>query len=262
MGERTSYETGTFSWVDLGTTDQEGAKAFYAGLFGWEYEDMPIGDGANYTMCRIEGKDVAAIATQSDQERQQGIPPHWNSYVTAHDLDERTARIGELGGNVIMPPFDVLEAGRMALAADPTGAVFLMWQPKNHVGAGLVNVPGALTWSELGTTDPDVAKRFYGDLFGWTYEDLDMNGQGTYTIVKNGDRSNGGIRSLSPQEQGMPPFWLAYFATESCHESAAAAQKQGGRVLVPRMQVQAGAFSVIADPQGAAFAVFEGDFDD
>lgn len=262
MGERTSYETGTFSWIDLGTTDQEGAKAFYAGLFGWEYEDMPIGDGATYTMCRLEGKDVAAIAPQRDEERQQRIPPHWNSYVTAHDLDERAARVGELGGNLILPPFDVLDAGRMAVVADPTGAVLMMWLPKNHIGAALVNVPGALTWNELGTSDPEAAKRFYGELLGWTYEDLDMNGQGTYTMVKNGDRSNGGIRALSPQEQGMPSFWLVYFATESCDESAAAAEKQGGRVLVPRMQVQAGAFSVIADPQGAAFAVFEGDFDD
>src|SRR5438034_2328543 len=98
MGERTSYETGSFLWVDLGTIDQQGAKAFYAGLFGWEYEDMPIGNGATYTMCRLEGKDVAAIAAQSDQERQQGIPPHWNSYITAHDLDERVPRISELGG--------------------------------------------------------------------------------------------------------------------------------------------------------------------
>ena len=120
---------------------------------------------------------------------------------------------------------------------------------------GRVEIVGA-------TTDPDAAKHFYGDLFGWTYEDLDMNGQGTYTVIKNGDRSNGGIRALNPQEQGTPPFWLVYFATESCDKSGAAAEKQGGQVIVPRMQIQAGAFSVIADPQGAAFAVFEGEFDD
>jgi predicted enzyme related to lactoylglutathione lyase len=137
-----------------------------------------------------------------------------------------------------------------------------MWQPKRHTGAQLVNVPGALTWNELGTTDPEAAKRFYGDLFGWTYEDMDMDGQGTYTVTKNGDRSNGGIRALSPQEQGMPSHWLAYLATESCDESAATAERAGGQVFLPRTEVGAGAFSVLADPQGAVFAVFEGDFDD
>jgi predicted enzyme related to lactoylglutathione lyase len=262
MGERTSYETGTFSWVDLSTTDQEGAKTFYAALFGWEHEDLPIGNGATYTMCRLQGKNVAAISTQSDQEREQGIPPHWNSYVTAHDLDERAPRVSELGGSLIMPPFDVMEAGRMALAADPTGAFFAMWQPRSSIGAELVNVPGALTWNELGTSDPETAKHFYGDLFGWTYEDMDMGGGATYAVIKNGDRSNGGIRPLSPQEQGMPSFWLPYFAAESCEESAATAQREGGQVFVPRMEVGAGAFSVLADPQGAAFAVFEGEFDD
>jgi predicted enzyme related to lactoylglutathione lyase len=262
MGERTSYETGTFSWVDLATTDQDGAKAFYGGLFGWEFQDNPIGEGATYTMCRLQGKDVAAISGQSQQEREQGVPPHWNSYITAHDLDERAARVPELNGKLVIPPFDVFDAGRMALASDPTGAFFALWQPKSHIGAGLVNVPGALSWNELGTNDVETAKRFYGDLFGWTYEDLDMNGQGTYAIIRNADRSNGGIRAQTPQEQGVPPNWLVYFGVVSCDESAAQAEKLGGRVLVPTMRVPAGGFTVIADAQGAVFALFEGDFDD
>jgi uncharacterized protein len=262
MSERTSYETGTFSWVDLATTDQEGAKSFYAGLFGWEYDDQPIGDGATYTMCRLDAKDVAAITTQSDQERGQGVPPHWNSYITVHDLEVRAPRVAELNGNVIMPPFDVLEAGRMALAADPTGAVFAMWEPRAHIGAGLVNANGALSWNELATTDVETAKQFYADLFGWSYDEIDMDGAGTYAIIRTGDRSNGGIRALTPQEQGGPAFWLAYFGTASCDESAAQAEKLGGRVLVPTMRVPAGGFTVIADAQGATFALFEGDFDD
>jgi uncharacterized protein len=262
MAERTSYETGTFSWVDLATTDQDGAKAFYAGLFGWEYQDNPIGDGATYTMCRLDGKDVAAISFQMQQEREQGVPPHWNSYITAHDLDERAARVPELNGNLVMPPFDVMDVGRMAVASDPTGAFFMLWQPKSHVGAGIVNAPGALAWNELGTNDVDTAKRFYADLFGWTYDDIEMNGQGTYSIIRNGESRNGGIRAQTPQEQGIPPNWLVYFGTVSCDEGAAQAEKLGGRVLVPTMRVPAGGFAVIADPQGAAFALFEGDFDD
>jgi uncharacterized protein len=262
MGERTRYESGTFSWVDLATTDQDGAKAFYAGLFGWEYDDQPIGDGATYTLCRFDGRDVAAITTQSDQERGQGVPPHWNSYITVHDLDARAPRVAELNGNLIIPPFDVLDAGRMALAADPTGAVFAMWKPKNHIGATLVNVPGAPTWNELGTKDVETAKQFYADLFGWSYEDLDMNGAGTYSIIRTGDRRNGGIRPQTPQEEGIPPNWLVYFAAVSVEESAATANELGGNVLVPTMRVPAGAFTVVADPQGAVFALFEGDFDD
>jgi predicted enzyme related to lactoylglutathione lyase len=153
MGERTSYEPGTFSWVDLGTADPDGAKAFYAGVFGWEFEDMPAGDRGTYTMCRLDGKDVCAIARQSEQEREQGVPAHWSNYVTVDDIDTRAPRIGELNGQLIMPPFDVLEAGRMALASDPTGAVFAMWEPRSHIGARLVNAPGALNWNELATGD-------------------------------------------------------------------------------------------------------------
>lgn len=262
MAERTSHETGTFSWADLATTDQDGAKAFYSALFGWDYVDNPIADGTVYSMCRLEGKDVAAIAPQNQQERDQGIPPHWNSYITTHDLDERAPRATELSGALIMPPFDVMDAGRMALAADPTGAVFAMWLPKNSIGAELVNVPGALAWNELGTSDPEAAKRFYADLFGWSYDEIEMNGAGTYAMIKNGDRSNGGIRPLTPQEQGMPPFWLVYFGTASCDETVATAERHGGRALVPKVTIPAGSFSVIADPADAVFAIFEGDFDE
>jgi len=262
MGERTSYESGTFSWIDLATTDQGAAKQFYADLFGWEYDDRPIGGDAVYTMCILDGKEVAAITTQSDQERGQGVGPHWNSYITVHDLDDRAPRVPELDGNLISPPFDVLEAGRMALVADPTGAVFAMWQPRDNIGASLVNAPGALAWNELATTDIDTAKQFYADLFGWTYEDMDMDGAGTYSIIRNGDRSNGGIRGLGPQEQGAPPYWLAYFGTAGCDESDAKAEQLGGQVPLPTTPLPQGAFSVITDPQGAGFALFEGHFDD
>ena len=262
MGERSSYETGAFSWVDLSTTDPDGAKAFYAGLFGWELDDMPAGEGMIYTMCRLAGKNVCAISGQMQQEREQGIPPHWNSYVTAHDLDERAGKVSGLKGNLLMEPFDVLDVGRMAVVADPTGAVSMMWQPKQSIGAGLVNVPGALTWNELGTTDVDTAKGFYSDLLGWTYDDIDMNGQGTYSIILNGGRRNGGIRAQTPQEAGIPPNWLVYFAAPSVDETAAQAKELGGNVVVPTMHVPNGAFSVIADPQGAVFALFQGEFDD
>jgi predicted enzyme related to lactoylglutathione lyase len=260
MGERTSYESGTFSWVDLSTTQPESAKSFYEALFAWTPEDMPTGNGT-YSMFRKNGKDVAAASDQQEQERSQGIPPHWNNYVTVASVDESASKATELGGNAIVPPFDVLDAGRMAVAADPTGAVFSIWQPKNHIGAGLVNEPGALCWNELATNDTAKAKGFYSSLFGWSTEDFD---DGSYTIVRVGDKSNGGIRPQSDQELGIPPNWLPYFAVENCDQSASKASELGANALVPPMDVPVAdnsRIAVIADPQGAVFGLFSGPLD-
>jgi hypothetical protein len=261
MGKRTSYEPGTFSWADLGTSDPDAAKAFYGGLFGWEFEDMPAGEAGVYTIWRLDGKDVAALFGQSGQERGQGIPPHWNSYITVDDVDARAPRVRELNGNLIMPPFDVMDAGRMALGSDPTGAAFAMWQPRDHIGASLVNEPGALTWNELATGDMPTAERFYGALFGWTFEETEGSPI-PYAVIKNGERSNGGIRAQGEGEKSVTPNWVPYFAVVSCDESAATATELGGRVLRPTTRVPAGAFAAVADPQGAVFSIFEGSFDD
>jgi uncharacterized protein len=162
MGERTSHAPGTFSWVDLATTDAAGAKEFYGELFGWVAEDMP-GEAGTYTMFRLDAKDVAACFAQGD-----GAPPHWNSYVTVEDVDASMEMAAELGGSVLMPAGDIEGIGRMAVIADPTGAAVALWEPRGHIGAGLVNAPGALCWNDLGTTDPDAAWAFYRELFGWT----------------------------------------------------------------------------------------------
>jgi predicted enzyme related to lactoylglutathione lyase len=261
MGERTSHPPGTFSWIDLSTTDAGGAKAFYGGLFGWAFDDQPVGDGIVYTMCLLDGRAVCAISAQQEQERSQGIPPHWNNYVTVDDVDASTEKARELGGNVLAEPFDVLDAGRMSVVADPAGAVFSMWQPRNSIGAESVNVPGALTWNELATKDVEGAKKFYGGLFGWNLEDIEGGGM-QYTMIRNGDRANGGIRPQSEMEAGIPPNWLPYFASASVDDTVAKAGELGGSVLMPPMTVPAGRFAAMADPQGAVFAAFEGDFDD
>src|SRR5438105_4218028 len=149
MGERTNYTPGTFSWTDLATTDQEAAKLFYGQLFGWEAEDNPIGDGAYYSMMKLGGKDVAAIAPQPQQQREAGAPPAWNSYVTVDSADRSLERAKQLGASVHAPAFDVMDVGRMGVVQDPQGAFFLVWEPKRHIGAALVNAPGALAWNEL-----------------------------------------------------------------------------------------------------------------
>jgi hypothetical protein len=262
MGERTSHAPGTFSWVDLSTTDPEDAKRFYARLFGWEFDDLPVGNGSVYTMCRLDGHNVCALSGQTEQERSMGIPPHWNNYVTVADVDASAARARALGGNVIMEPFDVLEAGRMSVVADPGGAAFCMWQPRESIGATVVNVPGALTWNELATKDIPGAKEFYGGLFDWGFEDMDTAGGPAYVIVRNADRSNGGIREQSEAEAGIPPHWLPYLAVDTADAAVTRARELGGNVLMEPMTVPAGRFAALSDPQGAVFAVFEGDFDD
>lgn len=266
MGTRDSYEPGTFSWVDLATSDPQGAKAFYGGLFGWEYEDAEVPDGGTYTMCRLAGADVAGIGPLPQEQASMGIPPHWNSYVTVTDADASAARARELGGAVLAGPFDVLEAGRMAVLADPTNAPISIWQPAGHIGAGRVNEPGALTWNELSTSDVRAAARFYEELFGWRVEELDTGGGPRYWSIRHDGAAaerNGGMRELAPEqlEAGIPPHWMPYFVADSAAAAGARAQELGGGLAFGPMTIPTGTFAVLHDPQRAFFAVFEGQTD-
>ncbi len=264
MGERTSHAPGTFSWVDLSTRDGEGATAFYEGLLGWDHSDSPIGDGSVYRMFRLRGRPVAAAAEQREQERSHGIPPHWNNYVTVASADDTAGRVNELGGNLMTDPFDVLDSGRMAVCSDPTGATLCIWEPRASIGAELVNDPGCLTWNELATADVDRAKSFYADLFGWSYEDVGTD-ETPYTTIRNGARMNGGIRALGDQERqmGVPPNWMPYFTSADLNRSATQIGELGGTVMVGPMSILQGSrIAVSRDPQGAVFALFEGETED
>ena len=261
MGERTKYTPGTFSWVDLTTTDQEAAKSFYAGLFGWEADDRPAGNGVIYSMQQIGGKSVAAISPQPKQQREMGLPPLWNSYITVDSADDAAGKAGDLGATVHAPPFDVMDVGRMAVIADPQGAFFMVWEPRSTIGAELVNVPGALCWNELYTSDLDAAKDFYGGVFGWEWNQFEQSPD-PYFVIMNQGRSNGGVRKQSPQESGIPPHWIVYFTVENVDEAAGAVESSGGRTLAPAMDLGPGRIAVMADPQGAAFALFQGDVED
>jgi predicted enzyme related to lactoylglutathione lyase len=262
MGERTSYEPGTFSWADLATTDADGAKAFYTELFGWEPDDQDAGDGRIYTMLRVDGKNVAAMYEQGERQREQGIPPNWASYITVENVDESTERARSLGANVMMEPFDVMDVGRMAVVADPQGAAFPMWQGKGSIGAELVNEVGALCWNELATSDTAAAQDFYGQLFGWTFEPIEHEGEVVYTTIKRPDGGmNGGMNELTPEHGGAPPHWLPYFAVESLEEATGKIEDAGGAVVTGPIQMPAGRIAVARDPQGAAFAIWEGDLE-
>jgi predicted enzyme related to lactoylglutathione lyase len=259
MGERTQYTPGTFSWTDLTTTDQDAAKTFYIGLFGWEIEDMPAGDGMTYSMAHVDGKVVAAIAPQPQMLRDQGVPPTWNSYVTVESADDAAAKATELGGTVMGPPFDVFDSGRMSVIQDPQGAFFSVWQPRNHIGAQLVNVPGAFCWNELATPDFDAAQAFYGGLFGWSLEQTDMAGDQPYLAIKNGEAMNGGVTSMLPP--GVPPHWATYFATDDLDAAMTKVGELGGAVHVGPIEISIARIAVVADPQGASFYLYDGELD-
>jgi predicted enzyme related to lactoylglutathione lyase len=257
VGERSSYAPGTFSWTDLNTPDQEGAKSFYCELFGWDADDQPVSEGVTYTMMSIGGKNVAAVSPQG--EDQKGMPPFWMSYVTVDDAEATAATARELGGTVLAGPFDVFDFGRMAVIQDPQGAFFAVWQAGESIGAELVNVPGALTMNQLNTSDPDAAARFYSDLFGWDVEQVARDPT-PYWGIHNQGNLNGGMMQLPPGA-GVPPHWLVYFVAESLDASVARIGELGGRVMVQPMAVPAGRFAVAQDPQRGTFALFEGQLD-
>jgi predicted enzyme related to lactoylglutathione lyase len=258
MGERTRYDPGTFCWVGLATSDVAAARAFYGSLFGWQAEALDAGAAGAYTILRHGGKEVAILYRQQPQARAAGAPPHWTSYISVDDADATAARANELGGAAVFrAAFDVLDAGRVAAIRDPAGAIVSLWQPRSRIGATLVNDTGALSWNELATTDVERAESFFGELLGWEYETDDSG----YLSVKNAGSLNGGIREQTAQERHVPPTWLPYFTVESADEASRQGAQLGGRGLLPTTESHRGRYAVIADPQGAAFAVFEGETD-
>jgi len=255
VGKRESYEPGTFCWIDLSTSDSDGAKAFYGGLFGWEFREDEIPGGGVYTMCFAHGDDVAAIAQQDQQ------PAHWNNYVAVTSAEATVERARELGATVIEEPFDVMEFGRMAVFADPGGAMLCVWEPREHIGAGRVNDLGCMGWNELQTRDPEAAGEFYSGLFGWGIEPIEQDGMLVYTTIENAGSQNGGFMPMSEERGDAPSFWLPYFTVSSCDGAVAKARGSGGALFAGPMDLPAGRIAVLGDPQGAAFAVFEGPTD-
>jgi len=260
MGKRTQYTPGTFSWTDLTTTDQEAAKVFYRDLFGWTADDQPVGDGFVYSMMKLGGETVAAISPQPQQQREAGVPPAWNSYVTVESADEALERAKHLGGTVHAPAFDVMDAGRMGVVQDPQGAFFEVWEPKDNPGASLVNGPGALSWNELVTTDMDASASFYAELFGWSLTPVEGFGMPYMTIQNRDGRTNGGVRAASETE---PCYWLVYFGTDDAQATLARVSELGGNAIMGPMEIGEGmTLGAASDPEGAVFALYQGRFED
>ena len=248
------HAPGSFCWIELATTDGPGAKKFYSELFGWEAQDSPVGPDMVYTMLKLNGKDVGALFQKGEAMKQ--VPTHWASYVSVTSADEIAAKAKALGATVVQEPFDVMEVGRMAVIADPTGAHFCIWQPKQHKGVGIKGELNSLCWNELLTNDTTKAIDFYTKLFGWkTKTD---SGATPYTEITNGDEHIGGIMQIQPQMGPMPPNWGIYIAVDDCDGTAQKATSLGGRQYVPPTDIpNVGRFAVLSDPQGAVFNIIK-----
>ena len=253
MPARESYAQGTPSWVDLQTTDQAAAKAFYGGVFGWTYDDQPMDAGAVYSIAKIGDGQVAAIAPQSPELKAAGAPPMWNTYLAVNSVNDATAKVGPAGGTVAMEPFDVMDAGRMSFVLDPSGAPVALWQANQHIGASLVNEPGTVTWNELITDNP-AAVPFYEQVLGVTTTTMEM-GEDKYTMFQVGGKEVAG--SMPPQMAGVPNHWQVYFAVADADAAAAKIKQLGGSVMVEPFDTPIGKMAVVADPQGAVFSLFQ-----
>jgi predicted enzyme related to lactoylglutathione lyase len=257
MAEAHNHPAGSFCWIELSTIDQDAAKKFYSTLLGWTVNDNPMGPGEVYTIFRLNGRDVAAGYTMNKQERATHVPPHWNLYIAVDNADESAAKAAKAGGHVMSPPFDVMDVGRMAVVQDPTGAAFCLWQAKKHSGLAAVGEDGAFCWADLSTPDPQRAGRFYGDLFGWKLE-TGQNDPSGYLHIKNGDKHIGGIPPAAYRPAGAPAHWMLYFQTAGVETSTEKAKQLGAKVhMSPQKMEGVGTWSIVSDPQGATFALFQ-----
>ena len=212
MPTMTSYPHGVPSWIDLATPDPASSKDFYAALFGWQYDDQPTDqEGSDYTMARRNGRNAAGMMRLSPEMAASGMPPVWSTYVNVDDIEVTVAEVQSAGGAVMRPPMDVMDAGRMAVIADPASAVICLWQAGEHIGAEVVNEHGAFSWSELITPDPAAVAGFYEALFGWTTQTAPMP-NGDYTVFHvPGGNENGIAGAMAPPMAGMPAHWGVYF---------------------------------------------------
>ncbi len=235
------YEPGMFCWYELATSDGAAAKTFYASLFGWKVSDMPIPDGSVYSMLQKSGHDLGAMYQAKD------VPPHWATYINVENIDDSAKKAQSLGANLVAPPFDVMDVGRMAVVADPQGATFCLWQAKKHIGATIRDETNTFCWNELMTSDIDAARAFYKGLFGWNLKPSPQ-----YTEISVGQRPAGGMMQITPDMQGMPASWTPYLDVEDCDAIVAKAKSLGAQIYVPPTDIpNVGRFAVIGDPQGA-----------
>jgi len=252
------YKPGCFCWVELGTSDQNAAKKFYGSLFGWEAVDMPMGPNGFYTFFKLQGRDAGAGYTLMKELVERHVPPHWMIYIAVENADASAERVKTAGGSVEKGPFDVFDVGRMAVCHDPTGAYFCLWQGKGKAN-GIADVDGSFCWADLNAPDPVRAGKFYNQVFGWQIiEDKDDKPPSGYLHIKNGEDHIGGIPPVRLNNPRTPAHWLAYFLTSDCKGLIAKAKQLGAKAfLEPMLMENVGTIAILADPQGAVFALYQ-----
>lgn len=256
MANIDKHPAGSFCWVELATTDQASAKKFYTSLFGWSAVDSPMGPDDFYSMFKLAGRDTGAAYTMRKEQRAQGVPPHWMLYISVENADQSVSKAAQAGGTVLAPAFDVMDVGRMAVVQDPTGAIFSLWQAKKQSGIA-INGDNTFCWADLSTPNPERAAKFYSELFGW--QDIkDPKDPSGYIHIKNGEHHIGGIPPATHRNPNAPPHWLVYFQVADAEAATAKAGQLGGKVLMPARKMEGvGTWSIVADPQGAVFALFK-----
>jgi predicted enzyme related to lactoylglutathione lyase len=255
MAEATWYSQGAFCWSECATNDVEGAKAFYSEVFGLDWEETPIPGGGSYVRFRKGGKDVAGLTALQPNETEQGIPPHWNTYIAAEDADLVAKEAEGLGATIVAPAFDVLESGRMAVVVDPTGAAISFWQAKDHIGAQVYAEDGTLGWFELMTSDVPRAVEFYTQLFGYGVEEFPAPTGPYMVLIHKGEQAAGIMQAPQPE---MPSAWTPYFQVTDAEATLAKATSLAATAMMPVTEAEdVGWFSWVQDPQGAVIAFIQ-----
>jgi uncharacterized protein len=249
------WPAGCPCWADLATPDLEKAKTFYAAVLGWDFVEAGPEYGG-YVTARREDVPAAGMSTPME-----GMPTGWVMFFASDDADKTVAAVGEAGGSVLAPAMDVGPLGRMALAADPTGAPFGIWQAKEHLGVGIAGEPGGLTWEDLRSTDPAAARPFYGAVFGHTFQALEAAGPDYSTFHFPDDTAPlGGMGGLMGMPESTPSHWTIYFGVEDAHAAAEAAKVNGGQVMAEPFETPYGVMTAIQDPGGAYFWAMQADW--
>jgi predicted enzyme related to lactoylglutathione lyase len=248
MAERKRYEPGTPTWVDLTTINLDPAKAFYGGLFNWEFDTGPAEYGY-YTMCRKQGRNVAGIMPRQPG---QDTPPTWNTYLATDNLDATVQTAREAGATITVEPMDIMDQGRMAYLIDPSGAPIGLWQARAHIGAELVGEPDTMIWNELHTPDAAAADAFYRRLFPYQLDQVGDGEDFDYAVFRIGQDQVAGRMRATPD---MPPHWMPYFAVEDVDKVAQRVGEQTGTVLNGPMDSPYGRLAPCRDPWGADFAI-------
>ena len=241
----------------MSTTDETGAIACYSAIFGWTDDPQPMGENGFYHMQKLDGLEAAAIYQQSEEERNMGIPAHWNLYFTAAGVDSVAEQAVRMGATIIFGPTDVFDADRTVAIRDLQGAYFFVWQPKEHIGARVKDDPGAMTWHGLLTTNSGDATEFYTSLLG--LERGETMAPMDYTLLRSEGAEVLGVMQITPDMGEVPPNWSIYFAFHDVDTAVAQVLSLGGSAIVPPADIpEIGRFAVLTDPQGAVFSIFKG----